>query len=129
MAITKPIRTEAENDKAMARIDELWDCAPGSKEADELELLGILVDAFEEKAYPIGPGVPKEPGDPIEYIQHVLKARGMRQQELSEMLGGSGRVSDVLNRRRKLTLGHIRNLTEHLGMSADLLIKPYDLVQ
>ena len=53
----------------------------------------------------------------------------MRQQELSEMLGGSGRVSDVLNRRRKLTLGHIRKLTEHLGMSAELLIQPYDLVQ
>ena len=128
MAITKPIRNEAENEEALARIDELWECAPGSEEADELELLGILVDAFEEKAYPIGPGIPDEPGDPIEYLQHVLDARGMRQQELSDMFGGSSRVSDVMNRRRKLTLGHIRCLTEQFGMSADLLIQPYDLV-
>lgn len=119
----KPIRNEADHQIAMKRIDELWDCAPGSPEADELEVLGILVDAFESKNY-IDDQV-----DPIEYLKYVLDSHGLKPQGIAQLLGGSGRVSDILNRRRPLTINHIRKLTEALGASAEVLIRPYELAK
>ncbi|NLA49309.1 MAG: transcriptional regulator, partial [Bacteroidales bacterium] len=93
----------------------------GSMESDEADILGLLVDEYEKKHYPI------EAPDPIEAIKIRMEELQLRQVDLVDAIGSKSRVSEVLNRKRKLTVEMIRNLTRRLNLSSDLLINDYQL--
>lgn len=112
----KPLRTEADYRQALARMEIIFEAQPGSPELDELDVLGTLVCAYEARHYPI-----PEP-DPIEYIKHKMAERGLRQRDLAGWLGGESRVSEVLNRKRKLTAKMMKALHDNLGLSAEVLL-------
>ena len=116
-----PIRTEEEYRKTLKRAGEIWDAQPGSPEADELEVLLPLIEVYEEIHYRI------EPPDPIEAIEIRMEELGLNRKDLEPCIGSRGRVSDILNRRRPLTLPMIRKLSEKLGLPGDVLISPYPL--
>jgi HTH-type transcriptional regulator / antitoxin HigA len=115
----KPIRTEADYEAALKEIERLFNAKPGSKEADRLEVLTTLTEAYEEKQYSIP--LP----DPIEAILYHMESRGLSRRDLEPFIGSRARVSEVLNRRRPLTMEMIRNLHDGLGISAEVLIQPY----
>lgn len=118
----KPIRTEDDYKKACERIDEIFHAEPGSREDDELDVLVTLVDAYEEKHFPLG--MP----NPIEAIQIQMKNLGISRKELMNSLNkSSGRVSDILNCRRALTLGDIRVLSKLLHIPVETLSQDYPL--
>jgi len=115
----KPIRTEADYEAALKEIERLFNTKPGSTEADRLEVLTTLMEAYEEKHYSIP--LP----DPIEAILYHMESRGLSRRDLEPFIGSRARVSEVLNRRRPLTMEMIRNLHNGLGISAEVLIQPY----
>jgi len=117
----RPIRTEEDYDTALARIEEIWDAEPGTQESDELDLLSILVEAYEEEHHPI------DPPDPIEAIKFRMEQMGLTRKDLEPFIGHRGRVAEVLNRKRGLSIDMIRNLSEGLGIPADVLIEKYPL--
>ena len=104
---------------ALARIDELIDAKQGTKEYDELDILSALVEVYEEKHYVLP--LP----DPIEAILYHMESRGLSRSDLEPFIGSRARVSEILNRRRPLTMEMIRRLHEGLGISAEVLIQPY----
>ena len=116
-----PIKTEADYQTALKEIETLFDASPGSDEGDRLEVLTTLVETYEDKHYSI-----PEP-DPIEAIHYYMESRGLSRKELEPYIGSRARVSEILNRKRPLTLKMIRNLYTGLGISAEILIKPYPL--
>lgn len=118
-----PIRTEADYQAALERIEVLFDAAPDSPEADELDILTTLVEAYEEQHYAI------PPADPIEAVLYFLESRGLTRQDLEPLIGDSARVAAVLNRQRPLTLRMIRRLHGELGIPAETLVKPYHLLR
>ncbi len=115
----RPVRTTRDYEWALERIDELIDAAPGSTEYDELDILGTLVAEYEEEHYPI-PSL-----DPIDTIKAMLEMRGMRPQDLANILGSKSIASELLNRKRKLELNHIRKINEKLKIPIELLTKEY----
>ena len=115
----KPIRTEDDYDKAIARLEKIFDSEPGTKDGDELEILAMLIEDYEDKHYPIGPP------DPIEAIKFRMDQMGLRQKDLGEILGHKSRASEILNRKRKLTLSMIRTLNEKLNISTAVLVQEY----
>jgi HTH-type transcriptional regulator / antitoxin HigA len=117
----KPIRTEADYEAVLARIEEIWDAETGTPESDELDVLAILVEDYEERHHPI------PPPDPIEAIKFRMKQMGLNRKDLEPYIGTRGRVSEVLNRKRSLSIDMIRNLSEGLGISADVLVAQYEL--
>lgn len=117
----KPIRTEAEHRAALAEIERLWDAPEQSAEADWLEVLALLVEAYEKAHCPIAAP------DPVSFIEHVMDARGLTRKDLEPFIGPRGRVADILNRTRPLSMGMIRSLTTGLNLPADILIQPYPL--
>lgn len=117
----RAIKTESDYESALANIDRLFDAPENSPEADELDVLTTLVEAYEERHYPI------EPADPIEMLLYYMEAKGLSRADLEPAIGSRARVSEVLNRRRPLTIQMIRRLQSQFGMSADLLIRPYPL--
>ena len=119
----KPIKTDAEYRAALKRLEEVFDAKPGTAEGDELEILGLLVEDYENKHYPI------EAPDPIEAIKIRMEEMNLKQADLIPDIGGKSRVPEILNRKRKLTVGMIRRLSERLNLSADLLIKDYQLAE
>jgi len=112
----KVIKTAAEYRNALARIDKLMDAEAGTSEGDELELLSLLVQAYEDKAFPI------DKPDPIAAIRFRMEQQGLEPGDLVPLIGSRSRVSEVLSGRRSLSLRMIRALTEGLGISADVLI-------
>lgn len=116
-----PIRNKQDYERALVEIDQLWDAIPGTPEGDKLDILVTLVEAYEAKQYPI------LPPDPIEAILHHMESQGLSRHDLEPHIGSRGRVSEVLNRKRPLSLTMIRNLQSGLGISAELLIRPYEL--
>lgn len=118
----KPIKTAEDNRAALARIEQLWDAEPNTAEFDELEVLSTLVEAFEEANYPLSPP------DPIEAIRFRMEQLGLEDKDLVPYLGTRSRVSEVLKRKRGLTLTMIRNLNKGLKISLDSLVKEYQLV-
>ncbi len=116
----KPIRTEADYQAALEEIDRLMDARPDTPEGDRLDVLATLVEAWEEKHCPI-----EEP-DPIEAIQHRMEALGMSRKDLEPLIGGRNRVSEVLSRKRPLTLLMIRRLSEGMRLPAGVLIRAYE---
>ena len=121
----KPIRTEEDYEGALAQIEGLLDAEEGSPEEDQLEVLSILVEAWEDRHYPIAPP------DPIAAIEFRMEQQGLTRKDLEVYLGRRQRVADVLNRRRPLSLPMIRRLYEGLGIPAETLLRetpimPYD---
>ena len=112
----KPIRTEADYQTALAEIEQLFEAVPGTPEGDRLEILTTLVEAYEQKHYPIP--LP----DPIEAIFYYLESRGLSRRDLEPYLGSRARVSEVLNRKRPLSLEMIRRLHHGLKIPAEVLI-------
>lgn len=119
----KPIRTEADYQQALERLEVIFDAKIGTSESDEADVLGLLVDEYEKKYYPI------EAPDPIEAIKIRMEEMHLKQVDLIKEIGGKSRVSEILNRKRKLTLDMIRNLTSKLSLSAGLLISDYKLIK
>lgn len=119
----KPIKTTADYELALKRLDEIFDAPADTPDGDEAELVSLLVDSYENEYYTI------EAPDPIEAIKIRLEEMNLKQQDLVGIIGGKSRVSEILNRKRKLTVDMIRHLTEALHLSASSLIKEYDLVK
>lgn len=115
----KPIKNEADYQATLEEIEQLFDAAPDTREGDRLEVLSTLVDAYEEKHYSIP--LP----DPIEAILYHMESRGLSRRDLEPHIGSRARVSEVLNRKRPLTMEMIRNLHSGLGIPAEVLIQPY----
>lgn len=119
----KPIRTEKDYEEALAQIDAIFDAQPGTPDGDLLEMLTILVEAYEEQHYPIAPP------DPIEAIEFHTERLGLNRRDLEPYIGSRARVSEVLNRRRPLTLAMIRKLQAGLGIPAATLLQTYPLAE
>lgn len=119
----KPIKTEADYRAALKRLEEIFDAKLGAPESDELDILGLMVDDYENKHYPI------EAPDPIEAIKIRMEEMHLKQVDLIPEIGGKSRVSEILNRKRRLTVDMIRKLATRLNLSSNLLIKDYQLIQ
>lgn len=119
----KPIHSEADYQTALAEIEALWDAADGSEEADRLEVLSMLVEAYEKAHFPIAAP------DPVDFLHYVMETRDLSRKDLEPYIGPRGRVSDILNRVRPLTLEMIRRLSSGLGIPATVLIQNYPLRQ
>ncbi len=113
------LKTEQDYEKALDRIDEIFDAKPGSKEDEELEILSILVEKYEDEHYLI------EMPDPIEAIKYRMEELNMKQKDLAETIGYNSRVSEILNKKRKLTLDMIRKISEALNIPPIVLIQEY----
>jgi HTH-type transcriptional regulator/antitoxin HigA len=119
----KPIKSENDYQEALQRFDELFDAKIGTPESDEADIIALLIDNYETEQYPI------EAPDPIEAILIRMEEMKIKQVDLIPEIGGKSRVSEVLNRKRKLTVEMIRNLTTRLDLSANVLIKDYQLTK
>ncbi len=119
----KPIKTEMDYRAALKRLEEIFDAKPDTPESDELEVLGLMVDDYENKHYAI------EAPDPIEAIKIRMEEMQLKQVDLIPEIGGKSRVSEVLGRKRRLTVEMIRKLASRLNLSASLLIKDYQLMK
>ena len=121
----RPIKTEADYDAALAEIDRLIvddkEPAKGTRNADRLEILLLLVRAYEQAHYPV------DPPDPIDAIKFRMEQQGLTRRDLELIFGSSGRVSEILNRRRALTLDMIRRLHSELGIPLESLTREYEL--
>ncbi len=115
----KVIKTEKDYQKALKRLEVIFDAKKGSKDGDELELLSLLIDNYEKEKYPI------DLPDPIEAIKFRMEQLGYKQNDLAEAIGLKSRASEILNRKRKLTLDMIRRIHEVLGIPTDVLVKEY----
>jgi len=118
----KPIRDEADYEKALIRVELLMDAVPNTDEFDELEVLSTLVESYELKHHAI------DAPDPIEAIKFRMEQEGLIQNDLVALFGNKSRVSEVLNRKRKLTLDMIRNLHKQLNIPFENLLGEYRLV-
>ena len=118
----KPIKTEKDYDKALERLELIFDAAPNSKEGDEAEILSLVVDNYENRHYPI------ESPDPIEAIKIRMEEMNLKQKDLIGVIGGKSRVSEILNKKKRLTVDMIRELERILHISASVLVKNYQLV-
>jgi HTH-type transcriptional regulator/antitoxin HigA len=114
----RPIRTAADHEAALAEIAGLMDAAPGSPEEDRLDVLATLVEAYEAKHYPM------DPPDPVDAIRFRMEQQALAPKDLEPFLGSRARVSEVLNRRRPLSIAMIRALEAGLGIPASVLIRP-----
>lgn len=112
----KPIKTEADYNNSIKRIEELWGAKMNTPEGDELDLLATLVESYEMKHYPI------TPPDPIDAIKFRMEQMGLTKTELAKYLGSQSRVSEILGRKRDLTLKMVRTLYKDLKISADVLL-------
>jgi HTH-type transcriptional regulator/antitoxin HigA len=115
----KPIKTENDYNQALERLEVIFDAKNGSPEGDELEVLGILIDQYENDRFPVG--MP----DPIEAIKFRMEQMGYNQNDLADIVGLKSRASEILNRKRKLSLEMIRQLHDRLNIPTDVLIQAY----
>ncbi len=115
----KPIKNVADYQAALEEIELLFDAAPDTPEGDRLEVLATLVEVYEERHYSI------PAPDPIEAILYHMESRGLTRRDLEPYIGTRARVSEVLNRKRPLTMEMIRNLHKGLGIPAEVLIQSY----
>ncbi len=115
----KPIRTKKDYNQALERLEAIFDAKKGSAQGDELEILGILIEKYEDENFPI------ELPDPIEAIKFRMEQMGYNQADLANVVGLKSRASEILNKKRKLSLYMIRQLHEKLNIPTDVLIQPY----
>jgi HTH-type transcriptional regulator/antitoxin HigA len=121
MVEVSPIRSEADYEAALAEIEGLMKARPGTAEGDRLDVLATLVEAYEAQHHAI------DAPDPIALLQFVMEQRGLDRAALQPMIGNRGRVSEVMARKRPLTLPMIRRLQAKLGLPAEVLVRPYPL--
>ena len=114
-----PIRNEKDYRKALERLEVIFDAKKGTEKGDELEILSILIDNYENDNFPIG--MP----DPIEAIKFRMEQMGMKQKDLAEVVGFKSRVSEILSKKRKLTLDMIRKLNTTLHIPTEVLVQDY----
>lgn len=119
----QPIKSELDYQKALKRLEVIFDALSGTPESDEADVLGLIIDEYEKKHYPI------EAPDPIEAIKIRMEEMQLKQIDLVNEIGGKSRVSEILNRKRKLTVDMIRKLTTRLNLSPELLITDYQLTR
>ncbi len=117
----KPIKTEKDYEKALERLELIFDATPNSKDGDEAEILSLLIENFENKHYPI------DSPDPIEAIKIRMEEMNLKQKDLVGIIGGKSRVSEILNKKKRLTVDMIRELERILNISASVLVNNYKL--
>lgn len=115
----RPIRTKADHRWALKEVERLWDAEPGTPDGDRVDVLVTLIEAYEAKHFPISAP------DPIAAIEFMLEQKGLSRRDLEPAIGSRGRVSEVLNRRRPLTLPMVRSLSRLLDIPADILAQDY----
>ena len=115
----RPIRNEEDYQNALQRINEIFEAKRGTEEGDELEILAILIDNYENENFPIG--MP----DPIEAIKFRMEQLGMKQKDLAHVIGFKSRVSEILSKKRKLTLEMVRKLNSSLHIPTEVLVQDY----
>ncbi len=116
------IKTEEDYRVALTRMEAIFDASVGTAESDEADILALMIDDYEKKHYAI------DTPDPIEAIKIRMEELNLKQVDLVAEIGGKSRVSEVLNKKRKLTVDMIRNLTKRLNLSPELLIHDYQLI-
>lgn len=119
----RPIKTETDYEAALKEIEQLFDAELGTLEGDRLEVLVTLVEAYEDEHYPI------PAPDPVEAILYFMESRGLERGDLEPYIGSRARVSEILNRKRPLTLAMIQRLNTGLGIPAEALIQSYHLTK
>lgn len=122
----RPIRTDKDHQAALAEIDACWGALEGTERGDRLDVLLALVDAYEEKRWPIDLD---ENFDPIDVLNHAIEELGHTQAELAELLGSRSRASEILSRRRALTVEMIHKIGKAWKIPADLLVRSYQIEQ
>ncbi len=120
----RPIRTDEDHRIALAEIEACWGAPEGTEEGDKLDVLLALVDAYEEKRWPIDLD---ENFDPFVVLYHAIDELGLTQAELAEILGSRSRASEILSRRRALTVEMIHKISKAWKIPADLLVRPYKI--
>lgn len=120
----RPIRTDEDHRAALAEIEACWGAPEGSEEGDKLEVLVALVELYEAKRWPVETD---ETFDPIDVLHYAIEELGHTQPELAELLGSRSRASEILSRRRALTVDMIHKISETWKIPADLLVRPYHL--
>ncbi len=115
----RPIKTEQDYQQALNRLEDIFAAKPDTTEGDELEILGILIENYEEEHFPV------DSPDPIEAIKFRMDQIGLDQQDLTKIIGSKSRTSDLLNRKRPLSVRQIRLLHNELHIPADVLLKLY----
>jgi HTH-type transcriptional regulator/antitoxin HigA len=113
-----PIRSQSDYEHAMSEVERLWGVPDGTPEADRLDVLATLIDAYEAEHFPI------DPPDPIDAILFRMEQQGLTRKDLEPILGSRARIAEVLSRKRGLSITMIRRLHESLGIPADVLIRP-----
>lgn len=119
----KPIKSERDYQRALKRLEKIFDAPVESKEGDEAEILSLLIENYENQYYPI------EAPDPIEAIKIRMEEMNIKQKDLVGIIGGKSRVSEVLNKKKKLTVDMIRKLEKKLNLSASILVSNYQLMK
>jgi len=119
----KPIKTEEDYDKALERLEMIFDAPANTKDGDEAEILSMLIDNFENEHYPI------EAPDPIEAIKIRMEEMNLKQKDLVGVIGGKSRVSEILNKKKRLTVDMIRELERILHISASVLVNNYNITK
>jgi HTH-type transcriptional regulator / antitoxin HigA len=119
----KPIKSKSDYQEALKRLEVIFDAKIGTPESDEADILGLLIDEYEKKHYPI------EAPDPIDAIKIRMEEKQLKQIDLVNEIGGKSRVPEILNRKRKLTVEMIRRLTTRLNLSPTVLIGDYQLTR
>ncbi|MBJ7879232.1 helix-turn-helix domain-containing protein [Gelidibacter salicanalis] len=115
----KPIRNEADYQNALERLEVIFDAKRGTEEGDELEILAMVIDNYEKENFPI------DMPDPISAINFRMEQMGLKQKDLVKMIGFKSRVSEIMNKKRKLTLEMIRKLNADLNIPTEILIQDY----
>jgi HTH-type transcriptional regulator/antitoxin HigA len=113
----KPLKTEKDYEAALKEIERVWGARLGTPEGDRLDILATLIDVYESEHYPM------DPPDPVEAIKFRMEQQGLSRKDLESVLGTRTRVSEVLNRKRALSINMIRRLHDKLGISANVLIR------
>ncbi|MDP2686837.1 MAG: transcriptional regulator [Aequorivita sp.] len=119
----KPIKSEKDYRNALTRLEVIFDAPIDTKEGDEAEILSLLIENYENEHFPI------EAPDPIEAIKIRMEELNMRQKDLVGIIGGKSRVSEIMNRKKRLTVDMIRELEQMLQISASVLVNNYKLSQ
>jgi HTH-type transcriptional regulator/antitoxin HigA len=119
----KPIKSEEDYQKALQRLEKIFDAPVESKEGDEAEILSLLIENYENQYYPI------DAPDPIEAIKIRMEEMNIKQKDLIGIIGSKSRVSEVLNKKKRLTVDMIRKLEKKLHLSASILVSNYQLTK
>ena len=117
----KPIRTKRDYETALKQAEAWWDAPAGSRQAEQLDVLVLLIEDYETRLFPI------DPPDPVEFLQCIMEQRGLTRKNLEPFISSRACVAEVLNRVRPLLLEMIRSLSEGLNLPADVLAKRYAL--